>query len=381
VIRERSAPRPNWKQRCEDAGFSFHSLDDWYWDEAWRYRFTSEQIDTLERASAECYRLCMEAAAHIIERERFAELAIPESAWSLIRESWNEDSPSLFGRFDFAYIGEGEPKLLEFNADTPTGLIEASVAQWHWLEDMVGNGLPSHADQFNSLHEKLIAQWRWMREAGFLPEHLHFTCVGNHEEDEGNLTYLRDTAIQAGLATSQLPVEAIGWDSAANVFVDLEDRPIEGVFKLYPWEWMLGDEFGENIRRTRLRMIEPAWKMVLSNKGLLPILWELFPNHKNLLLASRHEHQVSGNRVKKPLLSREGANVELYVDGKVTRADGDYGAEGFVYQQYATIPQFDGRYATIGAWIVGDEPAGIGIREDATPITMNTSQFVPHYFV
>ncbi len=381
MIRETSTPRVGWQKRCEDAGFSFHSLDGWYWDEALRYRFTAEQIDTLERASAECYRVCMEAAAHIIEKERFAELAIPEFAWDLIRESWNADAPSLFGRFDFAYTGEGEPKMLEFNADTPTGLVESSVAQWHWLEDLVGNQLPANADQFNSLHEKLIAQWQWMNAEGHLTDHVHFACIGDHEEDEGNLSYLRDTAIQAGIATSQLAVESIGWDDTAKIFVDAEDRQIETLFKLYPWEWMLADDFGAKLRQTRVRMIEPAWKMVLANKGLLPIVWALFPNHKNLLLASRHETQVLGNRVKKPLLSREGANVEMFVDGQIIRADGEYGEEGFVYQQYAPIPRFGERYATVGAWIVGDQPAGIGIREDATQITMNTSQFVPHYFV
>ncbi len=379
MIREPSTPRENWRERCEAVGFGFHSIDGIYWDETARYRFTATQIETLEKASAECYRICMEAATHIIEKERFAELAIPESAWALIRESWEADAPSLFGRFDFAWTGVGEPKLLEFNADTPTGLVEASVAQWHWLEDMLPQ-LGANADQFNSLHEKLIAQWQWMRSENFIPQRLHFTCVGDHEEDEGNLDYLRDTAMQAGIEALPIAVENIGWRED-GVFVDETDAPIEALFKLYPWEWMLGDTFGDNLRRTRMRIIEPAWKMVLANKGLLPILWELFPNHPNLLKASFNALDIVGDVVKKPLLSREGGNVEMTVSGQKISADGDYGAEGFVYQQYAPIPCYDGHYATVGAWIVGDEPAGIGVREDATPITMNTSQFVPHYFI
>jgi glutathionylspermidine synthase len=379
VIREASTPRDDWRKKCEDIGFSFHSIDGVYWDETARYRFTADQIDVLERGSAECYRICMEAAAHIIERERFTELGIPEIAWDLIRESWNSDAASLFGRFDFVYDGSGPPKLLEFNADTPTGLVEASVAQWHWLEDMQGT-LGRDADQFNSLHEKLIAQWQWLRNEGHVPGRMHFACVGDHEEDEGNLAYLRDTALQAGLETHALAMEQIGWRDD-GVFVDENDAPIDALFKLYPWEWMLSDQFGDNLRRTRLTVVEPAWKMVLANKGLLPILWELFPDHPNLLLASFDRYKVLGDYVKKPLLSREGANVELYRGGEVIRADGEYGKEGFVYQQYAPVPCFDGHYTTVGAWIVGDEPAGIGLREDATPITMNTSQFVPHYFV
>jgi glutathionylspermidine synthase len=380
--REASEERDGWRQEFEGLGFSFHSIDGVYWDETARYAFTAEQIDTLEQASAECYRICMETAAHIIEKERFAELAIPESMWSMIRESWDDDSPSLFGRFDFAYTGVGEPTLLEFNADTPTGLVESSVAQWVWLEGMIKLGrLPGNADQFNSLHEKLIAQWKWLKRENFLPDHLHFTCVGDHEEDEGNLSYIRDTAMQAGIDTSQLAVEVIGW-SDAGFFVDEAGARIEGLFKLYPWEWMLADSFGEHIRKTKMRWIEPPWKMVLANKGVLPILWELFEGHKNLVPASFHAHQILGDRVKKPLLAREGSNIELFRNGEVFRTDDQgYGAEGFVYQQYAPIAKYGDRYATIGAWIVGDEPAGIGIREDATPITMNTSQFLPHYFL
>jgi glutathionylspermidine synthase len=372
--RETCTVRPEWRKRCEDAGFSFHSIDGVYWDEGFCYHFTEREIEDLEHATSELYDMCMDAAEHIIGKERFKELAIPEASWALIRESWDNDHPSLFGRFDLAWNGSGPPKLLEFNADTPTSLIEGSVAQWHWLEDVKPG-----KDQFNSLHEKLIAQWTWLKEEhGY--DHIHFTCVAESEEDGGNLDYLRDTAMQAGIEAPWISIEEIGWAAGENAFLDLDNQRIKTLFKLYPWEWMLADEFGDNLRRTNMRVIEPAWKMVLANKGLLPILWELFPNHPLLLPASFDRHKVLGDYVKKPLLSREGANVEIYKGGEVIRADGTYGEEGFVYQQYTPIPSFDGNFVTIGSWIIGDEPAGIGLREDATEITMNTSRFLPHYF-
>ena len=55
-------------------------------------------------------------------------------------------------------------------------------------------------------------------------------------------------------------------------------------------------------------------------------------------------------------------------------------AEAVVYQQFSSLPRHDDRYALIGSWLVGDEPAGIGMREDADRITRNTSCFVPHWF-
>ena len=79
-------------------------------------------------------------------------------------------------------------------------------------------------------------------------------------------------------------------------------------------------------------------------------------------------------------LAREGANVVIRSRGVVRAQPGDYGAEGFIYQGVAALPEFGGRYPVIGSWIVGDAPAGMGIREDDSPITKNSSRFVPHYF-
>ena len=84
--------------------------------------------------------------------------------------------------------------------------------------------------------------------------------------------------------------------------------------------------------------------------------------------------------VKKPILSREGANVSIYKGGvPVLNTSGEYGEEGFIFQSLAELPNFDNHYPVIGSWIVGQLPAGIGIRESNTPITDNKSNFVPHY--
>jgi glutathionylspermidine synthase len=91
---------------------------------------------------------------------------------------------------------------------------------------------------------------------------------------------------------------------------------IDALVKLYPWEWMTREEFGLNLRTTDIRLIEPPWKMLLSNKGLLPILWELNPGHPNLLPAAfdrwRLVKEGVGDYVQKPLYSREGANVTIF---------------------------------------------------------------------
>jgi glutathionylspermidine synthase len=248
------------------------------------------------------------------------------------------------------------------------------VIQWYWLQDFN----PAF-DQFNSIHEKLIERWQAMR--GQLPvdARVYFTGDLESAEDRGTIDYLRDTAVQAGLAPIPIAIGDIGWDGAR--FVDLDGRTIMALFKLYPWEWMVREEFGAHLARGMLRVTEPPWKMVLANKAILAVLWELFPDHPNLLPAAFDAGRFKTDFVKKPLYSREGANVAITTGGRTLEAPGDYGAEGFIWQAYQELPRFDGHYTVIGSWIVGDAPAGIGIREDDSPITKNSSRFVPHYFV
>jgi glutathionylspermidine synthase len=373
VRRETRVPRPDWPQKVEELGFHFHSLGGVYWDERACYRFTAAEIDVLEAATAELHARCLEAVARVVEKRDFARFRIPEKFHALVERSWKEEDPTLYGRFDLSWNGSGAPKMLEYNADTPTALLEASVVQWAWLQEVRVD-----ADQFNSLHEKLIARWEALSPRLPADGRIYFAGDPSSDEDQGNLDYLRDTALQAGLQALPIAVADIGWDGAR--FVDLDGRTLGALFKLYPWEWMVREEFGEHLLKRATTIVEPAWKMLLSNKAILPVLWEMFPEHPNLLPASFEPGRFSTDYVKKPLYSREGANVSVNANGATLEVPGEYGEEGFIWQAYHELPRFDGNYCVIGSWIVGEEPAGIGIREDDTPVTRNTSRFVPHYF-
>jgi len=365
-------PRPDWQKQVEQIGLTYHSHENGpYWDESACYELTTHEVDELEKAANTLHRLCIDAAEQIIERDWWDRLRIPEAARPAILTSWERDDFSLYGRFDLAYDGTTPPKMLEYNADTPTALVEAAVAQWFWLEEC----RPA-ADQFNSIHERLIAAWR--RRGGDL---VHFASVRDHDEDGMTVTYLRDTCEQAGLRTCWLAIEDIGWDTQASRFVDNELVPISNCFKLYPWEWMWAEDFAPHLAKTPTTFLEPAWKMLLSNKGILPVLWELYPDHPNLLPANDREGVLTGDFVRKPLLGREGSNVSIFqANQPVFTSDGDYGAEGYIFQQRAKIPSFDGHHPVFGAWIVDHEAAGLGIREDTSLITGNLSRFVPHFF-
>ena len=360
-------PRPDWKAKVEQLGFGFHTAESLYWNEAAYYRFTRREVDELETATQELHQICLEAVQQVIDRRLLGRLGIPEAFTPLIVDSWEREDLSLYGRFDLFYDGKHQPKLYEYNADTPTALFEASAVQWYWLEERFAQD-----DQFNSIHEKLIERWR---ESG-VNGPIHFACVRDHAEDFATTLYIEDTAIQAGLKTSRLYVDEIGWNG--KQFVDLENLPISTLFKLYPWEWMIREEFAAYLLKEPWRLVEPAWKMILSNKGILPLLWELFPEHPNLLPAYDSAEPLGETYVKKPRLGREGANITVCVNGCQVTTEGEYGHEGFVYQAFLPPPELDGHHPVIGSWIVRDEPAGIGIRESEVPVTDNMSSFVPH---
>ena len=332
------------------------------------------EIEQIEAATAELWDMCLKAVQHVIDHDLFAQFHIPEFMIPHIKNSWDTDAPAIYGRFDFRYDGRSEPKLLEFNADTPTSVFEASIVQWFWLKDF-----DEPKDQFNSIHEKLTDYWHYLKPY-LNPGKLYFTCVGDVLEDYTTTIYLQDCAMQAGLETAFIYINEIGWDNDNHYFADLDGMPMRNIFKLYPYEWMVNEAFGKNLVADKLKAywIEPSWKMILSNKAILAILWQLFPYHKNLLPTYFSRANLI-DYVKKPLLSREGTNITILENEKQTNSsDAGYGAEGYVYQELCKLPDFNGNYPVIGSWIIGQEPAGMGIRESDGLITDNLSRFIPH---
>ncbi|MEH3144890.1 MAG: glutathionylspermidine synthase family protein [Methylobacterium frigidaeris] len=372
--------RPDWREHAERAGFGFHSFDgEPYWDESHAYAFTLDEIEAgIEVPSAELHALCLAFVDRAVADERIlASLAIPTHAFDAVRESWRRHDPALYGRLDLAYGAGGPARLLEYNADTPTALYETGAFQWLWLEDALGRGrLPEGADQFNSVHDRLVACFRDLGGA------VAFTCLDDAPEDRGTVAYLQDCAHQAGLDTRFVPLETIALLDDGG-FADALAVPLGRLFKLYPWEWMFRDAFGARLAGTPTRFLEPPWKAVLSNKGLLPHLWAMEPGHPNLLPAffedDPRKASLGASFVRKPILAREGANVLMVRDAAViAREEGPYGAEGYVRQALAELPAFGDQRVLVGSWIVGDEPAGIGLRESPDLITGNRARFVPH---
>ncbi|SFN05682.1 Glutathionylspermidine synthase [Izhakiella capsodis] len=377
--------RPDWRERASEYGFRFHTMHgEPYWCEDAYYQFTLAQIETLESVTSELHQMCLQVVDKVVKSEALlTRFGIPRHTWDFVRDSWRSDQPSLYSRLDLAWDGTGDAKLLENNADTPTSLYEAAFFQWIWLEDQLKAGnLPQDSDQFNSLQEKLIDRFAELKQQhGF--NFLHFSCSQDSEEDRGTVQYLQDCASEASLESAFLYMDQIGLGEKGQ-FTDVDDRVISNLFKLYPWEFMLREIFSTKLADAGVRWLEPGWKSIISNKALLPMLWQMFPNHPNLLPAffADDNPPALDKYVVKPLFSREGANIRIVENGnEIARVDGPYGEEGMIVQQFHPLPKFGDRYTLIGSWLINDQPAGIGLREDKQLITQDLSLFYPHTFV
>ncbi|HBM42299.1 MAG: glutathionylspermidine synthase family protein [Halomonas meridiana] len=388
MLRINVSERPQWKTLAKELGFHFHTIDgEPYWKENAYYQFTLAQVEReIEAPTEALHEMCMALVDKVCHSNALMQrLAIPEHMWDIIHHSWRSGQPPLYGRMDFAYSGDGPAKLLELNYDTPTSLYEAGFFQWVWLEQAIEQDiLPRHADQYNSIQERLLNAMAHLGDR--LPNRtLYFSCVKGSDEERATVHYLQDIAVQAGLQAPFIYIEDIGVAPGVEHFVDLDDQPIAALFKLYPWEEMAVEAFGEAVTQLNTYWFEPPWKAVLSNKGILPLLWEEFEGHPNLLPAyfENDSHSpLEAGWVRKPFFSREGSNISLITpSGQQESVGGPYTDNPWIRQAYHPLPRFGDKHALIGSWVVGDRACGMGIREDVGRITKDTSCFIPHAII
>ena len=379
--RKKLIPNRDLVQVMEDSRFDIWNIPSTngrnYFSDDVYYQFSEEQVERIYEATNELHCMSLDYVDEIIKKGDYKNLGLNQDMISIIESTYKQSKDkSLYGRFDLALDPDKNSiKMLEYNADTPTSLYESSIIQWDWKEHYF-----KEADQYNSIHEELIERWK------AFPNNMYFTAHDDAgKEDWITLYYLLDTYLASGAKTGHcINLTDIGVNN--NKFVDMSGNTIKDIFKLYPWEFMQEEDFITYASNTNF--IEPAWKILLSNKSLLPQLWSKHTNHP-LLLESYFEKDFKNNSsdfIKKPIFSREGANVsstnllDFRNDKYNLYAEDMYATSGYVFQKDAQMPVYDGMTPVIGSWVIGDEPCGISIREDKG-FTRNTSVFVPHIFI
>ncbi|EOA6026430.1 glutathionylspermidine synthase family protein [Campylobacter upsaliensis] len=375
------------KNYLESIGFSWHTDEDGsdYLDNK-LICVSKNEANAYYEAANELYDMFVAAAQNVIDNNRFDELGIPFNLIDAIKMSWeNEVHWHLYGRFDFAGGLDGKPiKLIEFNADTPTSLFESAILQWAMLKQ---NNLDEHL-QFNSIYESLMDNFKRLitldESVEEFEEHYRgwkilFSSVAGNKEEELTTKLLAHIAKDAGFECDFSYVDEVEFGEE-GIFKNGVNY--EYWFKLIPWEEIAIEEgelamlLTQIMRNQKAIILNPAYTLLFQSKGILKILWELYPNHP-LLLESSYEPLQGKDFVRKPMFGREGANISIVKDDvKLQENIGPYGNNKMIYQQYYELNSNENEYYQAGVFFAY-EGCGLGFRKGGLIID-NASKFVGH---
>jgi glutathionylspermidine synthase len=349
-------------------------------------KVTEKQAEAYYEAATELYEMFTAAAEYVIENKLYAELSIPENMIPLIEYSWLHDKAwHLYGRFDLSGCLDGQPiKLIEFNADTATCIPETAIIQWAALK---ANDL-NEESQFNTLFESLKTAFETLLEQNPATHpSILFSTMEGLPEDISNVEILAQAAKEVGFETAIESVENVEFSETDGLF----KKNAEGTFtqfdywfKLIPWEFISWDEpellpiLDNLIRLDKLIVLNPAYTLLFQSKGILKILWDLFPNH-SLLLETSFTPLKDKTYVEKVMFGREGANVRIVKASGLELGfnGGDYKNQKMVYQAYTDfMKDAEGKSYQAGVFVCG-EPCGLGFRRGGL-ILDNTAQFCGH---
>ena len=374
----------------EELGFVWHTdSDDTPYISDRLVVLSQSEAEGYYEAGNELYEMFIEAGEHVVENNLFHEIGIPFNLIDIIKTSWENDVHwHLYGRFDLAGGIDGEPiKLIEFNADTPTALFETAIIQWAMLKQ---NGLDEES-QFNGLYESLVDNFQRLVTLEESVENFDalydgwkflFTSIKGNDEEENTVKLLQHIAQEAGFDTEFAYIDDIEFSEEDGIVY--EGESYELWFKLIPWEDIALEEsdlamlLKGIILNQKAIIFNPAYTLMFQSKGILKILWDLYPAHP-LLLETSFEPLSDQKQVAKPIFGREGESVSiLNADGSVDeKIDGDYDSHKMVYQAYTQLPiDQNGDSYQAGLFYVYESSA-IGFRKGGL-ILDNMSKFVGH---
>ncbi|CAI6143881.1 MAG: Putative acid--amine ligase YgiC [uncultured Sulfurimonas sp.] len=348
------------KEHLDAMGYTWHNDEDGEYIVKDKFLLISEdEAQAYETAANKLYEMYEAGATYVIKNNLFEALDIPKTLINQIKYSFeHERDMHLYGRFDLSGgIDSKDIKLIEFNADTPTLLLESVAIQEMMLRFNEGLNLR----QFNNIYAAISKKFVQIseRKKGLYSKFL-FSSVEGIEEELVTVKLLEDMAKSQKLFTSFKYLEECE-----------EKMPYDFWFKLYPWEDM------PNFSGTKVStMLNPAYTLLYQSKGMLAILYKLFPDSPYLLKTSFEP--IQEKYVKKTMFGREGANIDIVENGKIIlQTDGIYGEYKSVYQEYVDfIRDEEGRYYQAGVFYSGGA-CGVSFRR-GLEILDDMSEFIGH---
>ncbi|WP_138494458.1 glutathionylspermidine synthase family protein [Paenibacillus pinistramenti] len=382
-------PHPDRESRVKqlyELGFTWADLEEEpYWVDQ-MVLMPQALYDELVLASSKLWMVLDKTVRYVHRRRDLYELiGIPPILWEMLDLAPLAEPGliSRYARFDFAVADDGTIKLLELNADTPTGYVEASIAT-PWMAEQAGMVSPNAG-----MKDQVAQAWGAER-----PDTAACVGYGWHMEDSGT--------IEALVRHSGLDIAC---EDCLELWIDngyvknKYGRVIERMFALYPKEWMSVDDAGEAlsyaIETGRLAIFNPPHSILLQSKGLMAAVWGLYElgllfneeereTISRYILPTYNKPVFSGSFVSKSMFGREGGSVRLFdAAGRLELEDRDgYDSSVLfpsVYQKRAELTRIETAFGEFhlltGMFVINGRPCGLLGRAGGL-ITGNTSHFI-----
>jgi glutathionylspermidine amidase/synthetase len=344
----------------------------------------------LKRATNELHALFLRATDYVLEHEHLLEkFNFPKIIWPKLHQSWdNRRNQMITGRFDFCLTEQGI-KLYEYNADSASCYMEAGKIQGKWAEHY---GCDEGWNPSGRLYEELVEAWKESDIDGLL-----HVMLDKDSEDTYHGLFMVEAIKRAGIPCKIIHgLENMVWGPDGHV-VDADGDRIRAVWKVWAWETALEqirveceydqqrltdycfrssrEQRKEQNRPPRLSDVllqpevlvyEPLWTLIPSNKAILPILWELFPESPYLLEShfTLTDSLKKNGYVVKPIVGRGGANIQIFScnNALVDKTTGQFGSQKVVYQTFCKLPKAGPYHAQLSGFSVSGAYAGTCIR-------------------
>ena len=366
---------------------------------------TAGEAARLVRASERLARVMAKAVRVVApDVDRLVSYGFPWVAAELLAQE--PESPLLLGRFDFVPDIAGRWWVLEFNADTPSGLREGVV-----VDDLIHRWAPGAARTRRlsaGLGRALVRQVRAAMAQSDLPVHrIGLVTDAGMVEDLAQFVFTRDLLARA-LASDGIEVilgdlDNLGWRRGR---LCLLGQPIQALYRYYPFETLLGKPafpaIFDAVFGGQLILLNGLRGLLAQNKALLAWVWQhrddpLFtpveqaairdhvpPTYQILDLPADFNYRQA---VIKQVFGREGE--EVYFGDRLSPADWEQCRRWrtFVVQDRIAVPPLDAVlwrrsgpvretvWPGVGAFVAGQGFAGCFSRVGA-PIINHQAKFL-----
>lgn len=362
------------------------------WDENSGYVLTKEEVDVLLKTVSPIIDMSREAVDFLLDGE-WGTFGISPHVFNLIRESFDNREPELFTRYDFAYMADETLKLVGIEADAPRFLIETAHTQRAWLLDTFENKVKNRkVTQLNSIPEMTIKAFQHLQKIN-KNKNIHiFTGSDDRGEDWLTSAYIKGLIHSAGWIPYAARMKGLHWNKETHKWADEKDTQVMSFYKHYPWELLLSSAISKPITEYYNdfnNSFEPAWKMMMSIRAMLPALYYLYPDSEILSPSKLDDHLGLGSDiVVSTILPSVSRNEMGRMKGRDFTSWGEnmknFSNQNTLAYRRLEIPKryrdTSGgyRFPFISVFTVGGHLSGIGVRESRLPLLGSHTTFKPH---